>query len=189
MLEPERRNLAWTPRWGIVRVNRRQSVAEHMYFTACYTDWIASQLNLSDAEYRNIMYFMLKHDEAECFMSDIPGPVKRRVVGNLDEVETSIHDKMFLPMPPVSDKLKAVKKLADVIDECFYLVGELTSGNKCVLDVYQGCIRRLQDECRNLANLAGVGRSWSELVYSKIRIQLDKEINCCNKVVGELVGQ
>lgn len=189
MIEPERRNLAWTPRWGIVRVNRRQSVAEHMYFTACYADWLARLAKFTTDEYQDTMFYMLKHDEAECFMSDIPGPIKRRVKGDLDGVETEIHDRIFEPMPETTLKMRAVKKLADVMDECFYLVGEITSGNQQAAGVYNGCITRLRHACNDFLQACRVTHFTSFDLFNQIYDKLQNEENVVNKIVQELVGQ
>lgn len=191
MIEPERRDLAWTPRWPIVRVNRRQSVAEHMYFTACYTHWIANKTNLDNADYKNLMHYMLRHDESECFMSDIPGPIKRMTghVGDLDAVEARIQHKIFGPFPPVEPWMKAIKTLADVMDECFYLSGEKKSGNTAVNKVLEGCLFRLDDAVIAIHNIGFLSKNDAQTMRMEIRQALTSEANWHGSIVDLLVGQ
>lgn len=147
MFESARRDLAWVPRWPIVRVNRRQSVAEHSYFTTCYGLELAAQIGWPECSLTEEVYarryvtlhllalYLLRHDEDESFESDIPGPVKRLAGydgSKLSKIAEGIFGEKVKARPEISAGMLAIRKAADLIDECFYLAGEVNSGNQAV---------------------------------------------------------
>lgn len=176
MFESERRDLAWVPRWGIVRVNRRQSVAEHSFFVASYGAELAKRLNWGNEKERyDLIVYLLRHDESECLEGDIPGPVKRLCGFDGSKLKPLLEAR-FGPAPQYTPEMRAIKKAADLIDECFYLAGELNSGNQAV----KSSLKNAQDRLwRALSELPGdrealrrlkvelVGRIDAEITQSK----------------------
>lgn len=151
MFESERRDLAWVPRWSIIRVNRRQSVAEHSYFVSCYGLEIARRLDwpkvtshvMDQGEVRHLLaLYLLRHDEGECLSGDLPGPIKR-LCGFDDTKLDKLLEARFGPAPTVTADMKAIRRAADLIDECFYLAGEWNSGNQAVLSALENSRKRL----------------------------------------------
>lgn len=156
MFESERRDLSWVPRWSIIRCTRQQSVAEHSYFVAAYgsrvaelINWpkadgsIQSQLHRCDMRYKLVVY-LLRHDEAEAIESDIPGPIK--TLGKYDRegvlglVKARFGDKPFCTV-----EMKSIRIVADLLDECMYLAGELNAGNRAVMSALDNSRRRLME--------------------------------------------
>ncbi len=136
MFESERRDLAHVPRWGILRINRQQSVAEHSYFVTCYGLKIAEMIGWPDCEkdlnlehpYLSLANYLLRHDEAECLEGDIPGPIKRITKFDSSNLKGLLYDRFGRP-PFFSPGMKRIKDVADLLDECMYLAGEICSGN------------------------------------------------------------
>lgn len=131
----ELRDLAWVPRWGILRVNRRQSVAEHTFFVVAYADQIADFIGWS-GDRGLLLRLAWRHDLSECFMSDLPGPSKRAVIDPqkyADFVSDNMKRRFGFEEPSVENapqECLAIIKVADLIDECLYLAGEVQSGNR-----------------------------------------------------------
>ena len=80
MFEHEYRDMAFVPRWAILRTIKNQSVAEHSYFVALYSEQICSTLGLTMEQTGCVLSYALLHDVAETFLGDIPGPSKREIV-------------------------------------------------------------------------------------------------------------
>ena len=131
----ELRDLAHVPRWGIARLIRGQSVAEHSFFVACYAMQIGDELQLS-FNGDELIRWALIHDVDESFMSDIPGPSKRSVVDRFKYAHYtdagSVKRFGFAPSH-CQGHIKQIVKLADLIDEVMFLSGELQMGNQAIL--------------------------------------------------------
>ena len=149
MFESERRDLAYVPRWSILRVNRRQSVAEHSFFVCCYGLKIAETLQWL-GDYHALAVYLLRHDEAEALESDIPGPVKRSASYERSrELDSALKDR-FGKGPVHDDKMLAIRRTADLIDECLYLAGEMSSGNSTVKTCFDYSVSRLTSSLDSL---------------------------------------
>lgn len=143
MFESERRDLSYVPRWGICRVNRRQSVADHLYYTTCYALELANRIGWGTYEDRlALLTYVLRHDEREALESDIPGPIKRLCKWDGSPLNQLLEDR-FGPPPKADDDMVAIRTAADVIDECMYLAGEINSGNRSVMSVFDNAKQRL----------------------------------------------
>ena len=148
----ELRDLAFVPRWAIARVIRRQSVAEHSYYVTCYTYQVARAIKYdSHSEVMWLLVAALQHDIDESFMSDIPGPVKRNIkdVKLYDEYSKNGVFERFGQQVGVSGDMKSIIKVADLIDECMYLAGEVQLGNESL----RGFERSARDRLNHALNL------------------------------------
>lgn len=65
-------------RWHIVSVIREQNLAEHSYSVAMLAGEIASRLEWSTEDIRNVMIAAMFHDITEVISGDIPTPTKVR---------------------------------------------------------------------------------------------------------------
>lgn len=158
MFESERRDLAWVPRWSIVRCNRRQSVAEHSYFVACYGLEIAKRIGwaVDDPSRRlALVVYLLRHDEDETLTGDIPGPIKRLCGFHTEAITTPLHDT-YGEAPFVDDDMKAIRRVADLMDECMYLAGEMNSGNQHVKSCLRSAKNRLDKAVAELPCKSGL---------------------------------
>lgn len=158
------RVLATVPRWGIVPTNRQQSVAEHSYYVSLY---VAEMLGMSafnhwdsDRKFAALRAALI-HDAPEALMSDIPGPVKRRIrdedayhqfelelMGRLNY--TDRHGYQW----HTDEGIDALIKVADLIDEYFYLRMERLMGNGILERIIPEVQQRLHNAlagCKDLA--------------------------------------
>ena len=146
MFERELRDLAHVPRFVMVRVLRRQNVAEHSFYTAIYADAIARVCDDSVVNISNVVHAALWHDAEECFTGDIPGPTKRDLKGpDWDVKVSSGMEKRFGQFwyCYLNDDEKVVLKVAGLLDEVLYLAGELQMGNSSAGRVFKYCQDRL----------------------------------------------
>lgn len=133
------RVLATVPRWAIVPTLRQQSVAEHSYYVSLYMAEMLSMDALShwdsDRKFAALRAALI-HDAPEALMSDIPGPVKRRIRDEdaYHQFEQEQMDRLNYTdrhgyQWHTDDDIDALIKVADLIDEYFYLRMERLMGN------------------------------------------------------------
>jgi putative nucleotidyltransferase with HDIG domain len=149
MFEREYRDLAFVPRWGIARTIRTQSVAEHSFYVAIYAEQLGYWLGFDEGF---LAHAALYHDIDECFMSDIPGPVKRNISDKekMGAYRFSETQRRFGPQLILSDEIKSIIKCADLLDECFFLTDEIELGNKSVTPFLVNSMERLNRAWENL---------------------------------------
>ena len=163
MYSRELRELEHVPRWAIIRCIKQQSVAEHSYFTAMYANKIAEIIGWDKKypyEIHKLITYALWHDIEECFMSDIPGPVKH---GTIDEFKynkfadnqckkywgkskNDIIDERF----PYDRQIIQIVKCASTIEELFYLLGEAQLGNRTICDIIKASNQKAIAELKDL---------------------------------------
>lgn len=66
------------PRWGIISMSRKQSVAEHSYNVAIIVGWLCAVVRMDDADTLMAVQHALMHDADEVYTGDIPSPSKNR---------------------------------------------------------------------------------------------------------------
>lgn len=133
MFERDYRDLAHVPRWGIIPVIKRQTVAEHKYFVTLYISHICHVLRLGNEILIEGLRHGLEHDRSEVYTSDIPGPVKRSIVDKDKENWYELKEDLrrFQMMKYDTNKVVvAIRKMADLMDEYAYWQEEWTLGNK-----------------------------------------------------------
>lgn len=145
MFDFEYRNLAHVPRWVIASTIKTQSVAEHTFFVVLYTYQLAKWLGMDVEDRFHLLVMAIMHDVPEYVTGDMPGPVKRMVVDKdkLNEYEGRIYKGLDLTVN-ISVAEKQVIKAADLIDECFFLRGELNMGNKTVMLQLENAMSRME---------------------------------------------
>ena len=144
------RELAFVPRWTIVRTIRKQSVAEHSFYVALWADRIAELMGIHDPEFRHALgRYALVHDMAEIYTGDTPSPFKSHL--NRDEVnivEWLVSTRLFLGIDDyflfvVDHALKQIVKTADFIEALVFLYEEQQMGNKSLDNVVAQIENRL----------------------------------------------
>lgn len=130
------RVLAHVPRWVVVPVIRRQTVAEHSFFVAHYVaellDHPVFKDKHSDWKYAAMRYAVM-HDRSEARMGDFPGPIKRMISDPVQRMRTEQKAEASLgPSPYKDDLIKRLVKAADTIEEYFYLCSEQQMGSRVV---------------------------------------------------------
>lgn len=156
MFEREYRELSFVPRWSIIRTIRQQSVAEHSYYVTLYAGQVADLIEWKGNR-TQLLDYALRHDIEEGYISDIPGPSKRKIVDTEKYIHTTEmgnitlygedyknHSGMFNYTVDMID-IKAIVKVADLLDECFFLATEIQLGNKSLGRVMANSRQRLFD--------------------------------------------
>lgn len=164
MFEREYRELSFVPRWAIVRTLRHQSVAEHSYYVTLYAGQVADIIKWKGNR-AALLDYALRHDLEEGYLSDIPGPSKRKIVmkdryhtiseqGNIDLYgeDYKNHSGVFNHSNDLPE-IKAIIKVADLLDECFFLATEMQLGNKSLGRVMANSRIRLFEAVHLLPNV------------------------------------
>lgn len=151
------RTASHVPRWGILRVVHRQSVADHSYYVSVYALMIAESLgDVRVADRLALVDYCLTHDLPEVFTSDIPGPVKRAAtnredlkeferVGMLERFGFSVRN---LDQPGIDPRLSKIALIAGLLDEVCYLYSEIRMGNEEARSALGLSCSRLAQTCQ-----------------------------------------
>lgn len=130
------RVLAHVPRWAVLPVIRRQTVAEHSFFVAHY---VAELLDHPIYKHKHpdwklaALKYAVMHDRSEARTGDFPGPIKRMMQDPVrrmrleEKAEASIG-----PAPYKDEAIRQLIKAADTIEEYFYLSSEAQLGSRVV---------------------------------------------------------
>ncbi len=137
----EDRELAFVPRWNIVRTIRQQSVAEHSFYVALWAERVAILIGLVDL---TKLYFLgrvaLVHDMREIFSGDIPATFKRKLrkdlgrdLRGLDDFGTNsiTNDESNMGFQGSSQ----IIKVADLIEAFVFCCEEQQLGNGAISEV------------------------------------------------------
>ncbi len=173
MWEREYRDLASVPRWSIIRQIHQQSVAEHSFYVALYAEQLSRYLDWQ-GDKAALMYCALTHDLEECFTGDIVGPAKKYFVDKEKHHEyicTELNKRFNLQYRQLGEQeeeeITSLIKLADGLDEIFYLAGEIQMGNASVSEVFASRIGWLDAKWQEI--LINVFKKSSEESRSKWR--------------------
>lgn len=148
MLEREIRDIAFVPRWAIIRTVRNQSCAEHSYFVAVYAQQIAKACCWR-GPMGSLLDYALWHDMDEIFTGDMVSSAKKmlkKAAGPKWEEFTSWVNELTKDrfgrtvegdMPANwRDDIKHLVKIADLLEAAFFLRDEMALGNTNVNTVY-----------------------------------------------------
>lgn len=99
--------LSYIKRWGIISMDKQQSVAEHAFNVSLITEYICKKLRYDRVTTDHVMVKALRHDNDEVYSGDIPSPAKTKSTMLYEDGEdVSTFD---------------VIKLADLIESVRYL--------------------------------------------------------------------
>lgn len=169
MFEREYREMSVVPRWTIIRTIQKQNVAEHSYYVTLYAGQIADLIKWTGPR-EKLLDYGLRHDLEETYMSDIPGPSKRAVVTDRNHYDRHCREKNLRRFGddygerkhyPVASsdwgcsfqlgmEIKAIIKVADLLDECFFLSIDQQLGNESVQNVFVASHVRLHQAVTEL---------------------------------------
>lgn len=178
MFEREYREMSFVPRWTIVRTIKPQNIAEHTFYVTLYAGQIADLIEWK-GDRAALLDAALRHDLEETYMSDIPGPSKRKVVHDIDQYHEMTHtynlDQFgddFYKRGVVSDSecaaINSIIKVADLLDECFFLATEMQLGNKSLNNVMENSRLRLHRAIGDLPKTKAVALDVVSIVEDKI---------------------
>ncbi len=180
MFENEFRDVSYVNRWNILRRIRNQSVAEHGYYVAIYAPQVARLVEW-EGDYATLIEAALIHDLFEGRSGDFPSPFKQQVV-NRDKYNDMEYDYFRQNFPHLlgtltqlhlNKTIKAIIRVADRMEGCIWLAGELAMGNSYVgtistagspaMDMWLS----LQDAWHELGNYFDskdvLGQAWIEI--------------------------
>lgn len=122
--------LSTVKRWVILRTIQTQSVAEHCFNVERIAVRIAQKwFDIEDNDHLfHISQYALHHDDMEAITGDIPSPAKRYVT----VAEKSIDTKIDPWYNRATGEVKAIVKLADMMESYRFLVSELNMGNEYI---------------------------------------------------------
>lgn len=139
MFDRAYKDLAFVPRWSIVRKVREQSVAEHSWLVVMYVNDICTHLGLGVETTLAAIRCALIHDLDEIISGDFPGPNKRamvsdmafwkaglsglmtRIFGTRDDWKVEMQDALLVA---------AIIKVADWLEAAVEGATELQMGNQ-----------------------------------------------------------
>lgn len=167
MFEREWREMGFVPRWVIARTIQRQSIAEHSYFVVVYAWQIADYLGnhgyLSckaalEFNYSRLLAAALFHEVEETISGDIPGFIKRNYIPDrptFDAIMNQLAAQRFgegiggihSNQDPF---IRAIIKVADVLEETFFTATERQLGNLSLEDVRKNQHQRLRSAITTL---------------------------------------
>lgn len=160
MFELDIRNMDVVTRWSTIRTLHRQDLAQHSYYVAVYADQIARFINVripAAVNELDTMRYALWHDVPETSSGDAPGPYKRLTQDHAkaDALDARIMEAKFddLAWMKPLDREMAVVKLAEALDETFYMAIEQRSGNDHIGLVHNDCIIRVRFAVDRLKHL------------------------------------
>lgn len=184
-IEREIRDMAFLPRWAIVRTIRTQSVAEHSYMVAMYTLRILAMYNKQELQAEALEY-ALTHDLDEVITGDIPNPVKRGFLSTpqiKDSFKAWLDSESALHFPWLKSPNAEVKlfvAFADILEAYTFLLEECRMGNSEVLDVMT-----MEIEPAALATGAAVDKMTGLPISTSIITQTRYlESTTCSRLVG-----
>ena len=133
-LEREWRDMAYLPRWSIVRRVRDQYLTEHSYYVTLYAMQLADELGWT-GNHADLARYALVHDAAEIDTGDIPSNTKRAMTGgDVDALEIDVFRAKFpdyIERATYRDPdVPKIVKVADGFDAVFWILGEMQMGNR-----------------------------------------------------------
>lgn len=184
------RMLSFVPRWSIAPRLHGQSDAEHCFFVALYASQLCDFLGVPAEQTVWIVGWAIRHDAPEIWTGDPPGPAKAHFIDEaklaayIDRFAAHLEDfKVYRdmisrisledspnPLKWTDFRAETVRiiKVADLVDECFYLRYELAMGNVLVKDLFQLSLDRLR------AKVEEWGTETAEYLMRCVQIELSK---------------
>ena len=188
-MNKEYRMLSFVERWSIAPRHHHQSVAEHSFFVALYSSQLCDMLNISAEDRFIVLDCALRHDAREVWSSDIPGPAKRSLIDlqraaiyyqHFDKgmdllYRQSMRHRNRCVLSIVNGEVLGsyavvdIIKVADLIDEVFFLAIETQLGNQMVVGLYDKEWERLKQAAELLA-----GDEFTDILLVIVSNELDR---------------
>ncbi len=156
------RNAEIIERWGIVPRRNGGSMGAHSHRVAIYVQQICVILGITDINFiLEAVNQALWHDMPEVITGDIMGPTKPHIDrAKLSEYEYQVLTKYFpslawgSPLEGLAaDSVDAIIKVADMLDEVLWIIGEEKMGNQHLSNAWFGSHEALYAALTNLAKV------------------------------------
>lgn len=171
MFRYRERMLSSVIRWSVLPRHHNQSVAEHSFFVALYTDQLTHLMKWPSEKRYLAISWALRHDMGEVVVGDIMGPVKRIIVdaNKLADLEKQTLEAIgnYYSLNPPTDQMRMVVKAANCIDEFFWLSAELVMGNQSVREMQNIVAARMTKALKRIDLGHLTGDLWAE--YDNMR--------------------
>jgi 5'-deoxynucleotidase YfbR-like HD superfamily hydrolase len=159
LFPPELRTLAVVKRWSTTRTFHKDSVAEHSFFTAYYALQIARLLEWRGPQ-ADLLFCALMHDHEEAIVGDIISPIQQSIknvmgfdagLNAIPFINEQIKERLPLIETQIAvvqesqwgAQIKAIVKVADKVEACLFLIGEIRMGNAVLGRLYQNALENL----------------------------------------------
>lgn len=181
---PSLRDMAYVPRWTILRRNRTQNLAEHSYYVTLYADQIARMIEW-EGDMSELMRYCLYHDLDETVTGDIPGPAKRsawdkeKAEERISPVMTAKYGSDVIDTRRLASlEVKAIVSAADAVEEVCYLSEEILSGNSVWVEpVIKEALKRMEYRWYKLpCNMLRLTDLWNKHLAGLVPDQLGKPV-------------
>ena len=148
---------------NLVRFNNKmrvknESVAEHSYFVALYTEMICEHFNFTSDQKLKALRYALYHDVPEIWLSDIPHNVKAQNK-ELERCMQALEEKCIDEnLPSHKDVFecdsftKLIVDTADIISVIVYVETEKSLGNETLDEIYYSAIERYENIMEEIKN-------------------------------------
>lgn len=181
---PELRTMAIVPRWSIVHVTQKDTVASHSYFVTVYAMMIARTIRWEGPK-DYLMFSALMHDLDESITGDVVGPIKEYIIdpdrmndyvdNKINErFESLVHEHYALEeqcrMRQI-EEADAIIKAADRLDAVLFLIMELRRGNTTIEPLIKTATNRLEASWRELPmSKSDQDMTWQVLVLPALAL-------------------
>ena len=172
--------LSTSYRWQGIRMIKVENTAEHSYYVALFSLFIAESLALPKSTKNKAIQYALLHDYDEVFTGDIRHSLKYQTsVGEdirysikkyVGEVMDGLSDKSFYnrvlkeTIESESDYMvKSIVKIADWLSMYFIMKNEIEMGNISVTKHFEYCKSQLLELSSNLENNIGINKLSTEI--------------------------
>ncbi len=169
---------AWVTRWHIVRTQRAQTVAEHLWNTSMIALNLWRTLSLPADSCSSLLWHAMTHDLEEAIIGDVPSPTKDKLRA---ESNKQLRLNFALPLPPCgptdcTDLIVAVTKVADVMEAIWFITHEGVGYHPHHVRDY--LFSKLEDTVDRLCLILDV--SDSEAMYDDIITPMLDQMICVN---------
>lgn len=180
---PELRTMAIVPRWSVVHVTQRDTVANHSYFVTVYSHMIARLINWSGPK-DYLMFAALLHDIDECLTGDLVGPIKEYIIDEekmdnylgsrvFNRFESLVQEHTYLESQCKvrhAEEADAIIKAADRLDAVLFLIMETRRGNTTIAPLVITAQNRLEAAWRELpCDRMETDRTWQTIILPTLK--------------------